>query len=431
MTDSASTPRPAEAPALAALRERLQRLEGYVRQDPYNQSLLIDAFETALRCGEWGRAEVHLRHGQALQSEPLAWALREGDFRLAQHQYAQARDVLEKLSNRPGAPAGFADVVLHNLAYINLRSGNYLACVQQLAPRMESAAPANIVEGQIGEQPIEPAGLAESALQQLWLRALHHVGELERACSWAREAEQMQRLDPQAAGVASLIALDAAQMELAQRWAAWALSQSALSGPSMEALVTQGSLALGLRDAPRARQLADAALQLNAGDGRAWSVRAFADLLAGDLAQASAHFARALQTMPQHIGTWHGQGWTQLLQKNLAAAQLSFERALALDRNFAESHGALAVILALQRRTQAASEHIELALRLDSSNLSGRYAQALLKGEVQDTNSLQRLAKRLLGQRAGPMGGTMADWLPKDMDAGDLNRSGGDDDRTR
>jgi len=113
-----------------------------------------------------------------------------------------------------------------------------------------------------------------------------------------------------------------------------------------------------------------------------------ADLLAGDLPTALAYFDNALATMPGHIGTWHGKAWAQLLSSDLPGAQRSFTSALDLDRNFAESHGGLAVALALQ--------HIERALRLDAFNLSGRHAQAIFGVEIRDLESFQVLAKRLL-----------------------------------
>jgi Flp pilus assembly protein TadD len=119
----------------------------------------------------------------------------------------------------------------------------------------------------------------------------------------------------------------------------------------------------------------------------------------------------ALTFIPAHIGTWHGQGWAQVLRRDLAAARRSFQAALELDRNFAESHGALAVVLALEQQEQAARKHIELAKRLDVEGLSARYAEAVLTGEAQDTQAVQRLAQRLLGGRKAPLGGAMRDWL--------------------
>lgn len=395
MTDSNPSP-------LSAARQRLDRLDGFLREDPSNNALLIDAFETALSCGEWERARFHLQHGQTLHDEPLAWRLREGDFWLAQQRYDEALEVLQALEQTPSPPPGFFEVLLHNLAFIELRRGRLAECIGRLAPSLEAQGEAREAAG---DQPVA----ATRALQQLWLRALHHDAQLDRAMTWARKAEQQGSLDVQAAGVASLIAVDASDFAAAQRWSAASLNAGSPAEHPAESLVTQASIALAARDALRAAQFADAALQRQPGDGRAWSMRAFAALLANDLSAARAAFLKAVAAMPRHIGTWHGLGWTQIVQKDHEGARNSFETALALDRNFAESHGGLAVVLSMQSQRQAAEEHAEVALRLDKSNLSGRYAQALLSGEVKDAQDIQRFAKRLLGGRAGPLGGDMGD----------------------
>ncbi|MFS2048880.1 tetratricopeptide repeat protein, partial [Variovorax sp. CT11-76] len=157
-----------------------------------------------------------------------------------------------------------------------------------------------------------------------------------------------------------------------------------------------------------------------------WSTRGFAALLANDLAGASEAFRRALAAMGRHIGTWHGQGWTQILQGQLAEARRSFETAIALDRNFGESHGGLAVVLAMQGEREQAQAQAELALRLDKANVSGRYAQALLSGDVKDAKDLQRLARRLLGGRSAPLGGDMGQMFV-DAGAPDANAPPGGD----
>lgn len=425
MTESTSTMLPGDPPRhdprLAAARQRLDRLDGFLREDPRNNALLIDAFETALSCGEWERAEFHLRHAQALQADALAWRLREGDFWLAQQRYDEALAVLEALSGTPNPPPGFADVLLHNLAFVELRRGNLAACVERLAPSLDAQAAADAA-GAAGHPPV-----ATRALQQLWLRALHHEVQLDRAMAWTVGAERRGLLDPQAAGVASLVAIDAEDFPAAQRWAALSLSNGGPDdAPPPEAFVTQASLALAARDAEQARRFADAALQRHPGDGRAWSTRGFAALLANDLAGASEAFRRALAAMGRHIGTWHGQGWTQILQGQLAEARRSFETAIALDRNFGESHGGLAVVLAMQGEREQAQAQAELALRLDKANVSGRYAQALLSGDVKDAKDLQRLARRLLGGRSAPLGGDMGQMFV-DAGAPDANAPPGGD----
>lgn len=380
---------------LEAVRQRLDRLEGFLRDDPDNTLLLGDAFETALQCGQWDRAQAHLQHAQARNPGDATWALREGDFWLAQQHYPQARLVLERLALLAEPGTAFANVVAHNLAHIDLREAAYAACVSRLEPLMQAAD--------------RPGGQAAGGLtQQLWLQALHRLGELARACAWTLAAEQAGRLDAGAAGVAALAAIDEGDFDAAARWVR--LAQAA--PPGMELLVAQASLALAARDPAAARQFGAQALNINPLDGRAWSACGFADLLGGNLDAAAQDFRQALTYMPQHIGTWHGQGWTQLLRRDLAAARASFESALALDRNFAESHGGLAVVLALSQQAGPAREHIELAQRLERNNLSSRYAQAILSGEVQDTQAVQRLAHRLLGSRKAPLGGQMSDWLP-------------------
>ena len=380
---------------LEADRRQLERLEGYLRQDPENSVLQGDVFQLALQCGEWERARTILSHAQAREPGNPAWALREGDFWLAQQRYAEARTVMERLAvlAEPGSP--FQDVVTQNLGFIDFREADYASCIARIEPLMM----------------VERAGVKDSAsLQQLWVRAMHRHAEVARACEWAAQAERDGSLHPAAAGVASLAAVDNDEFASAQRWAQ--LASASEESPSLELLVTQASLALAARDADAAQHFAAQALHLNPEDGRAWSARGFADLLRGDFEGATEDFKRALTFMPEHIGSWHGQGWAQLLRRDLAAAQASFESALALDRNFAESHGGLAVVLALRQQSEAAREHIDVAQRLDRSGLSSRYAEAILSGEAHDAQALRRLAERLLGGRKAPLGGQMSDWLP-------------------
>jgi len=391
-------------PRVVAMRQRLDRMEGFLREDPSNNALLITAFETALSCGEWGRAEFHMRQAQMLEADVLGWRLREGDYWLAQQRYDEAQAVLEALADTPQPPPGFIDVLMHNLAFIELRRGRHADCVGRLASIFE-------VQTATSSAGVQPP-VAARALQQLWLRALHHDGQLERAMDWTRTAEQHGTLDAQAAGIASLIAIDASDFGAAQRWCDVSLSNGTLPEQPVEAFVTRASLALAQRDAAAASQFADAALECHPTDGRAWSTRGFAFLLSGDLGRAYEAFRKALAVMGQHIGTWHGLGWTQILQGDLVGAQESFETALALDRNFAESHGGLAVALAMQARQSEAKEHVELALRLDRANLSGRYAQALLTGEVKDASDVQRFGRRILAGMPAPFGTDLGNLIP-------------------
>lgn len=163
-------------------------------------------------------------------------------------------------------------MVLHNLAFIDMRRGRPDLCIERLAPTLETSA-------QEGSSASGQAAIAERSLQQVWLRALHHDNQLDRAMTWSLANEQHSRLDPQVAGVAGLIAIDAADFAAAQRWSAMSLANGNASDHPVETFVTQASLALAERNAERARQFVEAALQRNPGDGRAWSTWGFAALL--------------------------------------------------------------------------------------------------------------------------------------------------------
>jgi tetratricopeptide (TPR) repeat protein len=384
--------------AVEAGRQKLTRLESFLREDPDNAMLQADAFQVALQCGEWDRARVLLKSAQLRQPGDPAWALREGDFWLAQQRYPEARAVLEGLAMLAEPGSELLHVVFQNLGHVDYCQGDYDACVSRIKPLMDGA----------GEAPTGKK--LNAALQQLWLRALHRHADIERAFEWTLEAEREGRLHSAAAGVAALVAVDHGRFKDAQRWAE--LARASLDAPGLELLVAQASLALAGGDADRARQFADQALELNPQDGRSWSARAFADLLRNDLDAAAESFKQALTFMPEHVETWHGQGWSHVLRQDLRAAQGSFQSALALDRDFAESHGNLAVVLALRQDAQAAREHIGIAQRLDPNESSSRYAEAILSGEVRDPDAVQRLAQRMLGARAAPLGGTLGDLLP-------------------
>lgn len=391
-TEAYSAPTgPVERPVPLQARQRLQVLQRFLAQDPGNQGLLTDAFDMALAAGAWEDAAALIEQGMQDAASLPAWHFRRATLLIARQAYADARAVLETLAASEGMHAG----IVHNLAWIAFREKDYAACCAQLHPFIEQEY------SQTGAPP------EMASLQCLWLRGMHRAGAFDDALDWAhRHARQ---LTPAAAGVASLIAVDAAQFEQAQRWADHALTQP---DAPQEALVARASVALWQQDARTAEYLLNAAIHNAPEDGRTLSTTAFLALQKLDLATARQRFEYAVQRLSEHIGTWHGLGWTCLLQHDLVRARVAFEAALVLDRNFAESHGALAVLLALggQSDGQSAGQSaataraeaeafIERALRLDRACLSARYAQAVLNGEAQDADAIRKLAERLLGGR--------------------------------
>lgn len=362
------------------LQSRLQRLDGYLRHDPDNQTLLLDAFETARQLREWPRAAAYAE--QALRQRPDApWRLRAGEVALAQLHWEAAASMFDAVRLDPTAGDDVRFAAEHQLAEVMLHTGRPDMGVVLLAERLEGAA------GRTSAAP---------ATQALWLRLLHRVGRLQDAVDCAQRWEGQGLLAPFAAGVASLAALDLDRVEMAERWAQAALEAG---HRQFEALITRASVALGRADAATAHALLSEALRLNPGDGRSWSMLAFADLLSQQFDHAVEHFETALKYMPEHIGTWHGLGWTLVLRQDLVRARQVFEHALEMDRNFAESHGGLAVVLALAGERAAAAAAAETARRLDRASVAARYAEAVMAGEHHDFARLRQLAARALAGR--------------------------------
>lgn len=375
-------------------RRRLDRLEGYLHEDAANPELLRDAFETALQAAAWDRAEFHMRHAQALAStdpgEADAWALREAHWLLAQHRWHDARARLLAIAEAPSATASpaHAAALAHDLAYVDLRLGDYAEGIVRLAPWADGEASA-------GRAPVVAA---------TWLRLLHHAGEIERGMHWlAKEDAADGGLEATVAGIGGLLALDQGDYAASLRWSTHAI-EAASTAPPVEALVARATLALAERRTVLARALLGRALAANPQDGRTLSAIGFCELLDQNLAAARAAFERAVRAMPGHVGTWHGLGWTAIAARDLPAARAAFDAGLALDRNFAESHGAMAVVLAMAGDEGGARESAARALGLDRSSLAARYAMALLEGGARDAEAIWRLAERLLAGKQSPLG---------------------------
>lgn len=383
-----------ETAAQSALRARLARLDGYITADPLNARLLTDAFDTAMALGDFEAAQRLVDRSIALtQAQPEQrpyWTFRQASIHMAKRADEDARRLLESLRDE-----GVDDpAIATNIAELAFRRGDMgevLATLEPLATQ--------------GRLPAE--GVA------LLLRALHRQGKVEDALRWFETVPAERKASPTIVGIASLLALDANRPADAKAWSAQALAQDAAQ---LEALVAAASIALGEDELERARHLLERALIVNANDGRTWSALAFVDMLGMRLDLAHAHFVRSLRTMPEHIGTWHGFAWCCLLERDFVEAEKAFQTALSLDRNFAESHGGVAVLAALEGRREAAQQSIERALRLDASSLSARYAKAILDGEVGDGKSVVTFARRLLRGRTDGTAWRVAQRLGVDVE---------------
>lgn len=328
---------------------RFERLAGYAAQDPHNESLHTEAREAAAVC--------------AMEAQGC----------IAHRRLGEARDVLERLLGVfPDEPA-----VRHDLAYVHLLSGEHA----------QARALLQDVNG-------EPAA---EMFQALWLRACHALGDLEPAWRWAERANAKRTLSADAAGVASLVALD-----LDEPAAARALADVALADrpEHHEALVTRGSLLL-LQGAPApAAHVLRRALSCNPEDGRTWSTLGFASLLARDLSAAREQLERGTHWAPLHGPTWQALGWTRLLLDDRAGALAAFRTALACAPEAGEAHGALALACALAGDGIAADQHATAAERIEPEDVTCKLARAVLVGAgASDVREL--------------LEGVLAQWTPR------------------
>ena len=72
-----------------------------------------------------------------------------------------------------------------------------------------------------------------------------------------------------------------------------------------------------------------------------------------------------------------------------------------MDRNFAETHGALAAIAASRGHQDKAQEMIKVAQRLDPACLSAQFAQSVIAAQSGDAVRSQQLVKDALGVVTG------------------------------
>lgn len=365
--------------------DRLDRYDSYLKQDPDNTSLAVEAFELALNLGLHARAAAYLDQAQAVAGEAPYLQYRRSSLWAAQGKWEEALALQGELCQR------FPEDV-------DLRAA--LASLQHYAGRHEDA------------EVLWSALLRDGNLPTYaWanrFRTLHFLGRLHDAMTLGDANAELLTQLPEAAGVLSLIAVDAGDFGAARHWAEIALGAMP---DSTEALTTAGALALAAKDAAGAVDALTRVVRSKPQEGRAWSSLGIAHLLLQDGGAAQVEFQRAIALMPAHIGSWHGLGWASMLTGDVVQAKKAFEHALSLDRNFAENHGAVAVACAFSGLHDAAGRHIELALRLDPQGLSARFAQAVISGAPQHPEKFQALVARALRGVEAPDGRSLIDWI--------------------
>ena len=362
------------------LMQELTRIEYYLEHEPANPHLLASAIDLHLAAGQTAQARNLADTATSLHPDDVFLRQRLGNVLIAQGELAQAERLFVALHRNSPHPA-----LAYNLGYLCFRQQRYTDAHDWLAPWvMNEEIPGDTIK--------------------LYIRVLHHLGELAHAVQFVERHRDGHSNDPDFLSLASLLYLDSGQMDLAEQLNTEAL---ALGSQSLETSVAGGTIALGHGNTDAASRHFAQALRSNPADGRSWSGLGLASMMNRDIPGAITRLESAVTHMPSHIGTHHALGWCRILDQDLSAAETCFRTALSLDRNFGESHGGLAVTAALQGDREFAQECIERAIRLNPESMSAAYAQLILSDGVADTVKLRGLVRRFAGKRSGTPDGNL------------------------
>ncbi len=361
-------------------REALDRLLGFLDQDPLNPSLLRDAAQAALAAHEPGltvdllsRLDEQADALAAADRNLLAIALMQGG------DPAQAAHILEQLLTAAPQDAGLR----FNLAWARALTADHAGAAGLLDEETTRALP-------------------QAAMLEMQL--LHEAGAFDEALVWARQHLAIHADYPPLLAAISVLAVDMEDEELARQCA-----EGADGHP--DSLAVLGTLALAEQAHEAARPLFERALAANAGSPRAWIGLGLSDLASGDHHAAGAAIDKGAELFGDHLGSWIAAGWAYLLGGNREKARQRFEHALGLDPNFAESHGSLAVLNVLEGQRASAERGLEVAFGLDRQCFSAAFAKLLIAAGDGDQQTAQRIMDMALGQVLDEKGRTIGEAL--------------------
>ncbi len=355
---------------------RLARLRGYLEQDPQNLALLADAATAALDENALDEAAELLARHAALADLPPGLANTAGIVAMRRGERDAARAAFEGLR----AAGHDHPSVRFNLAWLNALDGRF---------------------GEVGELLDDEVLAAVPRAAALKVQALHHIAEPEDALALGQLLLEAHPQDDALLGAVSVAAMDADDYALAA-----SLAGRAQGGA--DALTTQGLVALNEDDPQAALALFQRALSEAPEAPRAWLGMGLGLLAQGNADAAAPALEKGAAIWGDHLGSWIAAGWAQFVRRDMAAARRNFETALAHDDNFAESHGALAVLDIADGDLEGARRRTEIALRLDKECFGGMLARVLLLEADGKPELAQRIVERAMQLPAGVEGKTLA-----------------------
>lgn len=331
---------------------KLGQLQSYLQQDPENLSLILATSECLLQLGQFIESESLIHQALDKQPEKPELLFLLATIKLAMQQPNAAITPLNTLCK-----LGIEHPSIHyNLAYAYFMKKDFEIAWSILEKLIQT----------------EMATLPEAAI--LGAKVLHHLGKVTEAITLI-EKHRQQIHTSETLGLLSLLYFDNQQPDLARQTAEQALT---LDPQESQAQLTQATLQLDEVHCEQALTQFNHLLKINPENGRAYHGRGIAKMFLLDLTGAIKDFQTAIQYLPTFLGNYQALGWCQLANNNISAAKMTFEECLRQDRNFAETHGGLAVIDIIQGNLIEVQQKIQRALKLNANSFSGQFAQSLL-----------------------------------------------------
>jgi tetratricopeptide (TPR) repeat protein len=360
---------------------RRKLLEAYLSEDPQNESLMLDLAGECFGEKDYERALALATSVQRLNPDNAKASAMELLSLLALGRKTQA-----EASLRAALPRARTTTEARQLLWPFARFG-------------KTKDGLTVVDALLRQ------GAMVDDTQLALLRAMYFAGDPRRALVRLLELVAHREPTPEHDALAALLYFDTQQLDMARVYLARC---SSADYESVETLYVSASL-IGL-DGELADAIAqtDRAIAMSPTEGRCVALKGQFLMAAGRLGEALPQLLRATELMPEHVGSWLAVGWCHFFQGDPVEARRAFSHALQLDHNFAESHGAMAVVDASEGRIALAEESAKRAVRIDRNNLSARLARLILeKRKDAPPGALHEMVMAELKKLSAPQGGSL------------------------
>ncbi len=358
--------------------DRFSKLETYLSYDPANSALIAEALELAEHLDKWDVVLSLLENAVKTDPDQAEFRAHLGLLLMRLTRWAEAKEQL-----LVAVKLGLDDInINYNLAFCQYYTDSFEEAVTLL-----------------GQVPADSTIARDKTL--LLARCEHNLGHYENAKVVLAAYLEDQSEDLECRGLYALILADLGEDSVALEVANEALTEEQ---KPMEALLARADILFGQQEFDFAkRDYLDATVRYPS-VGRAWSGLGQMELNDFNFMAAITSLEKAVELMPNHIGTWHALAWSYLLSGEVEKSLEAFMSAYNLDPNFGETHGGLAAVYSMQGENDKAQKHIRLAGHIDPDSFSSVFAKIVLlnrENKVDEAKQLFNKSKNSFHPRLG------------------------------